>query len=81
MSDLTRCNYCTLQNIKRRAKEEGNKVILKPGWRGGTDVYVVPKGVAIPKEVKSGTDKEEGDEFHKKYCVAWFMELTSHCAC
>ena len=30
MSDLTQCNYCSLKQIKRNAKEGGKKVEVAP---------------------------------------------------
>ena len=44
MSELTPCNYCTLEGIKRRNK--GKKVKLRPAKKedkyflGGYDVYI-----------------------------------------
>ena len=73
MSDLTICNYCRLQGIRRRAKESGKKVATKAGgfpeFPTGTSVF------RHPKEVK---DK---NRFQEQYRVAWFMELTGGCAC
>ena len=33
MSELTQCNYCTLQQMKRRAAERGVEIIM--GWDAG----------------------------------------------
>ena len=82
MSELTPCNYCTLQWIKQRAKKAGNQVVVrKGGWFNGVDVFVVPPGIGIPEVIDSGDDKHNGDEFTKKYFCAWFMKLTDHCVC
>jgi len=41
MSELTSCNYCTLQDIKSRAKQKGEKVRVVPNGRhGGVDIKV-----------------------------------------
>jgi len=83
MSELTKCNFCSLQAIRQKAREKKQRVVLRSGQGslGGTDVYVIPRGVPLPKHIKAGTEKTEGDAFHQKYFVAWFMELTSHCFC
>ena len=42
MSELTPCNYCSLQRYKRRAKERGNKIVVKPNTEhGGLDVFEI----------------------------------------
>ena len=53
MGELTSCNYCTLKRVKRQAKEEGKKVVVKPGdWHKspfgspGKDIFVDDKKVA-----------------------------------
>jgi len=67
MSELTLCNHCSLQIIKRRAKKESKEVtIIKNIEHGGTDVYVHSKSESIDKE---------------KDFAAWFMELSSRCCC
>ena len=67
MSELTPCNYCTMQRIKGEAKSKNEIVITKKGTGvlGGIDVYVLPKG-ETPK---------------KKYFRAWFMALGKYCEC
>lgn len=37
MSELTSCNYCTLQRIKREARERGERVLLRPAKGGGIE--------------------------------------------
>lgn len=74
MSDLTPCNYCNLNRIKRYAKREGRTVALHPGvptqgLPGDVNIYVVPPG----EELITG---DESPHF-----AAWFMELTNHCVC
>lgn len=43
MSELTPCNYCSLRDIKARAKELGEVVTLVPGGIG-TQVFVHQEG-------------------------------------
>lgn len=65
MSELTACNYCNLRWIRKRAKVEGKKVILRPsrdGW-GGT--------VVLLKDRKTNKEK----------WICWFMELSNNCCC
>jgi len=78
MSELTSCNYCSLQRIKARAKSENKKVtvLADSTWGlGGLNVYVHPKGIKI-KDLIGGEDGER-----KKYRVSWFMALGNHCEC
>lgn len=66
MSELTRCNACSLKDIEARAKNRGATVTVKR----------IPVGTADPMagwyEVRT-SDKDE--------TVAWFMELTAECCC
>ena len=78
MSYLTPCNWCSLQQIKKRAKAENKKVtILRDAkWGlGGMNVYVHPKAVVVGK-LKGGEDGAR-----KKYRTAWFQELSQSCCC
>ena len=78
MSELTTCNYCNLKRIKARAKKEGNVVTTKPGWRGGTDVFVHPKAVNYPKDFKHEWDNEEG---FNQYFTSWMQKIGKFCEC
>jgi hypothetical protein len=54
MSEMTKCNYCTMQIILAEAKRAGARVITKHssfGYHGsqGTDVFVVPHGEKMGK--------------------------------
>jgi hypothetical protein len=78
MSELTPCNYCNLNRIKRRAKENGMKVTVLNDARwgmGGSNVYVHPKGLKIEK--LGGAE----DGPREKYRVSWMMEIPSRCEC
>ena len=70
MSELTPCNYCTLQRMKRAAKLNGERVVMVRAKEiqglGGMDVYVLPKGEK---------------KLEKKYFRAWFMALGNRCEC
>jgi hypothetical protein len=74
MSELTPCNYCSLNSIRRRAKESGLKVTLRHN-RGGLDVYTHPPEIEIKEKVSDRTDEPN------EYWRAWFMVLTDHCVC
>ncbi len=83
MSELTACNYCNLKRIRKQAKAEHQRVVLRSSnFMGGTCVYVIPKGVVMPKAIKEPSDKlPSGDEFHEKYSVSWLMEIPQFCCC
>jgi len=68
MSELTKCNYCTLQNINHRAICEGKEISVRAKWNpefDGFDVFVHPIN-EVPK---------------KEHWVCWFMELGNGCGC
>ena len=67
---MSACNYCKLENIKRDAKRNGKRVIVKKGGHDdslgyGIDVHILKKG-------GKPTEKNK---------VCWFMTLTDKCAC
>jgi len=78
VSELTRCNFCHLQEYLRDAKEKGLRVTLislgvsTNPYAGGVDCYIHPKEVNIKKLCSK--DRE-------KYHRSWFMELSDHCVC
>lgn len=83
MSHLTSCNYCLMRAIRKQAKAE-DKVVHRrtSSFMDGTDVYVLPKEVKMPKRIVTASDElPNGDEFHEKYFRAWFMEMPDSCRC
>jgi hypothetical protein len=77
MSELTRCNYCSLQMYKRQAKHSGMKLTLMAGQKykslpAGVDVYMHPRNVNVRELSRS-----EREQYH----ISWFMELGDHCVC
>lgn len=78
MSELTPCNFCSLQSIRRQAKKDGKRVMLLPGWCGGTDVLVYPKDVNIRKVEGIQTVDHPNRE---KYLVAWMQKIGNSCLC
>lgn len=73
MSELTRCNYCSLRELCEKAQVVGFMVSLRMGWRDGFDVYVHPKDIVILVYERLGE--------HEPYWKAWFMELSDYCVC
>ena len=73
MSELTQCNYCSLQRIKTRAKENKCYVLKFKSHEmqglGGYDIFVVPNGEKLSKKNKD------------KYFVSWMMEIGTECEC
>ena len=69
MSELTKCNYCSLQAIKRDAKKKGLKVVIVPSkvmsTLGGVEVHIV----------------KLGDKLSKENWVSWMMKVTDSCVC
>jgi hypothetical protein len=77
VSELTRCNYCSLQLYKRQAKHNKQKLTLMSGVKykslpAGIDVYVHPHNVNV---------RELSRSMRERYHVSWFMELSDHCVC
>ena len=66
---MSQCNYCTLQELKKRYKGTDTKLLRRDdkGFAlGGENVYAVPKGERLDTE---------------KHFVAWFMEMPNKCQC
>jgi len=76
MSELTRCNYCHLQDYKREAKEKKMTVHLINSKDGGMDVYLVPKG----EKLDTRQDSKTGNNLSKQW-RSWFMALSDSCCC
>jgi len=76
MSELTQCNFCSLNWTKARAEREGKQVTILDGdfieMGGGKDVFVHPPGVDIEALAK---------EEREKYWVSWKMIIPDHCCC
>lgn len=74
MSELTTCNHCNLERIRRDAKKAGHRVTLEGStWgMGGVEVYVHPKALNFRTFNKN---------MKRRYWVAWMMEVTEHCVC
>lgn len=68
MSELTPCNFCTLQGIKRREESLGNTVTVAAVEEGPMQGMI---GVTISGPAYFGDDKP---------CV-WFMALSEECCC
>lgn len=74
MSELTSCNFCSLNNIKHRAKQRGQIVTTLIDDTGWTDVYVHPPNIT------EFTRRRHDDEW-SEYQVASMMAITDHCVC
>ncbi len=74
---MGQCNHCTMKWIRQTAKKLKKNIVLRNGTGdlGGISVYVIPAEITVPEKIISD------DAFSKKYFTAWFMELTTHCAC
>ncbi len=87
MSELTKCNFCLLQEMKKRT-EHRNKIDSQHRWvlttmreydLGGVDVFIHPGSIKIPKN-----HRDRAGELYARYrpfFVAWFMALSDHCEC
>lgn len=82
MSELTQCNHCSLIALKRRAKQDKQRVVLLPAVKkdkyflGGLDVFRFPKSLMTVKQFNGLTNEEK-----QHWWVCWFWELTDHCVC
>lgn len=73
MSEMTQCNRCRLKDIRKRAKDEKQRVtLIRDVINGGYEVYVHPRDVKI-------RDLSENDQ--KAYWVLWVKEITDTCIC
>lgn len=69
MSELTECNYCRLESIRRDAKKKKKRVVIVPaGFNitlGGHNIHLLNKG-------EKPTEKNK---------ACWFMAITGVCVC
>jgi hypothetical protein len=72
---MTRCNFCTLREIRENAARNSLQVLLDPAPEffapAGVNVFVVPADLDILAARAS----------HDTYWTSWFMELPEQCAC
>src|SRR5262245_57651708 len=71
MSDLTRCNYCTLKDFELVAARGGGEIVIRPAESRVADLFNT-KSVDIFIHYPGDTEPT--------WC-AWFMALTDKCAC
>jgi hypothetical protein len=74
MSELTQCNFCSLERIKEHAKDRKLKVTIIPSSNilNGLDVYVHPKDINIHL-LREPTRKD--------YFVSWMWAIGDKCEC
>jgi len=82
---MTPCNYCSLQRIRKRAKQNGMKVVKMPSrFMGGVEVFVVPPEITS-KQIRTwaapSDELPNGDENWQKYHRAWLMSVSKSCCC
>lgn len=67
MGEFTQCNYCSFEQLKKRAKRDGKVVTVKRSTfeLGGSEVYVHKKGEVLSKQ----------------NWVAWMMLIPTQCEC
>lgn len=76
------CNYCTLSSLKRQAKKENKRIVLKQShFMGGMEVFTVSKGERLPEYKEPSDEYPNGCEVYQKYHKAWMMEIPDHCCC
>lgn len=76
MSSITKCNYCKLRTLRRRAKASGEKIVLV-----GNTAYRIPQRMSKRDFLKLPVGTPDNRVGRSKYWVAWFMEITNHCCC
>jgi len=70
MSELTRCDHCSLEQIKYRARMEGRIITLRPGGIG-TNVFAHFPATIIPPDATTE---------HPNF-VASMMSIGKRCGC
>lgn len=71
MSSMTQCNWCSLQDMKKR--RPNHKLIKQVGFMGGVDLFFVPVG-----EEPRLTDPDNDKSSH---WAGWMAEIGSSCGC
>lgn len=79
---MNMCNYCRVKEYKKRAKERGNKIVLRPSnFMDGITVLEVVDGELIPKYKEPCDALPNGDEWYNKHRISWMMEIGDSCDC
>ena len=73
MSELTQCNYCSLENMKHRYKGQKLHIIGNRGW---LDIYFVPKG----EKLDTHQDPKTGNHLSKQWKSS-MVEISTNCCC
>jgi hypothetical protein len=77
---VSRCNFCSLKNLERRAQIEGADVHILPSSlqiqnaSTGRDVFVVSKGEVLDTSVDARGN-------HGKQWKVWFASIPNSCEC
>jgi hypothetical protein len=82
MSELTRCNRCTLGDIERHAKRVGHVVTLVPNSEIGSGVGRKPRAGERPligTTVLVHPPDETADP--ERHFMAWLWTITEGCVC
>jgi hypothetical protein len=66
MSELTRCNYCDWQDMKRRGYKKATAEQRREVWDKKGEPYTGAGVVIVDRAGKF---------------AAWFMSLSDHCVC
>lgn len=76
---MKRCNWCFVQELEKRAREEGKKLIFKPSdnLMGGTNILFIPEdNIQLPFY---GQETEE--EMKRKFFFCWLFQIPEVCTC
>lgn len=83
---MSKCNYCTVEAIKRHAANVGEVVTVRPVkrpyadgnliLRAGYTVYLHPPEITIPEDQVHQLNEEAPPFF-----AAWLAALPDHCVC
>jgi hypothetical protein len=81
MSEQTQCNFCSLEDIKRRARQDKQRVVVLPSVRsdaimGGTDIFRFPASLMTKRQFMGLTYEEQ-----QHWWISWQWETTNHCVC
>jgi len=82
MSELTPCNWCSMQRYYSDARRERQRIVVMPATKkdkyflGGFNVYVFPKALYTRAQFRRLPPDEQ-----EHWWVSWMWEITDRCVC
>lgn len=87
IADMSRCNYCIFTELYNEVISENGRIMTRHTslLGGGTEIYVFPDGVDIPKRPKEGIKNAAALKRYQKawkpFYHSWMKDIPYKCEC